>query len=636
MPPEPLGSFPEKQTVRTLFLTLLLSLLAGQAYATLSFEQPPDPAGGVLLSSWYFPDGSDYDMYVYDSFQLDVSQPITEVRWRGGYLYTGYGLVDNFSITFYESTANGTQPLCGLPGDGETYLANYEVGGTAGQTPAGTFGGIVMYDYHYELPQPFQAVSGVKYWIRIEGITAGLPFWGISIGTGGDNSHFSYSTGSSQFSHAPRDAAFSLHTTAGPTYTIATSADPAEGGTTTGDGPYPPGSTASVVATPNTGWGFVNWTENGTPVSNSATYTFTVTADRNLVAHFMTAYTVATSAQPPLGGATEGDGVYNSGSDVTVFATPNDSWEFVNWTEFGAPVSNSPSYSFVATSNRTLVANFALAPGAVLFDFDNAPLHTPLPIDLTVDGLSAHFSATGQSFSVQRADALGFTPAGFSGYCLYPSGVFAADLLVDFSAPLTTFSIMYCPQELGCDDSATMRVTAYLGGAYVGTETTTLATPGTWPTGILACGFPDGFDSVVVHYDSPPPTCQDWGPIFLADNMLVTVATSTSLDDANGSEHGGDEVMELTPIISPNPFGAEASVRFDLSQTGPVSVTVHDLQGRLVRTLALERPLSPGRQEISWDGRDEAGREVASGAYLCRVLTDGSEKSARMVLLRQR
>ena len=30
------------------------------------------------------------------------------------------------------------------------------------------------------------------------------------------------------------------------------------------------------------------------------------------------------------------------------------------------------------------------------------------------------------------------------------------------------------------------------------------------------------FNNVVVHYDARPPTCQDWGPIFLADNMNVT------------------------------------------------------------------------------------------------------------------
>ncbi len=35
-----------------------------------------------------------------------------------------------------------------------------------------------------------------------------------------------------------------------------------------------------------------------------------------------------------------------------------------------------------------------------------------------------------------------------------------------------------------------------------------------------------GFNRAVVHYDARPPTCQDWGPIFVADNMVVTRCTT--------------------------------------------------------------------------------------------------------------
>ena len=157
----------------------------------------------------------------------------------------------------------------------------------------------------------------------------------------------------------------------------------------------------------------------------------------------------------------------------------------------------------------------------VLFDFDNAPLYSSLPIDLTVGGITASLSATGQGFSIQHANVLGFTPVGFSGYCVYPNSVFPADLLVAFSHTLTDFSILYAPEEYGCDSSATMRATAYMNGTYVGTNTATADPPGTWPTGTLSFSSPLGFNSVVVHYDSPP-NCGDWGPIFMADNMNVT------------------------------------------------------------------------------------------------------------------
>jgi hypothetical protein len=168
-----------------------------------------------------------------------------------------------------------------------------------------------------------------------------------------------------------------------------------------------------------------------------------------------------------------------------------------------------------------LTAYYSAVAQSILFDFDNATLHSPLPIDLVAGGVTAQFSATGQGFSVQEANTLGFTPSGFSGYCIYPSSVFAADLQIRFSQTLNNFSILYAPEEYACDSSATMRVTAYLGSTLVGTTTATANPPGTWPSATLGLSSSAGFDNVVIHYDAPPPTGGDWGPIFMADNMLI-------------------------------------------------------------------------------------------------------------------
>ncbi|HAM70443.1 MAG TPA: hypothetical protein DCM86_02240 [Verrucomicrobiales bacterium] len=184
------------------------------------------------------------------------------------------------------------------------------------------------------------------------------------------------------------------------------------------------------------------------------------------------------------------------------------------------------------SSPRTisLLAGLAIAaagPAAaqvVRFDFDNAPVQTSLPISLTVDGLTALLSATGQGFSIQQAGVMGFTPAGFSGLAIYPNSIFGADLLIGFSLPVTNFSILYSPQELGCDDSARMKVTGYADGVYIGSNTATASNPGTWPTERLTLSSPDPFNSVVIHYDARPPTCQDYGGIFMADNMEVVLA----------------------------------------------------------------------------------------------------------------
>lgn len=58
------------------------------------------------------------------------------------------------------------------------------------------------------------------------------------------------------------------------------------GGAVSGGGEFEKGSTVTVTATPNSGYCFVRWTENGAEVSTDAAYTFTVAGNRNLTAEF--------------------------------------------------------------------------------------------------------------------------------------------------------------------------------------------------------------------------------------------------------------------------------------------------------------------------------------------------------------
>lgn len=69
-------------------------------------------------------------------------------------------------------------------------------------------------------------------------------------------------------------------------------------------------------------------------------------------------YIVNVSASPSNGGVVSGGGPYNLGDNVTVTATANPNWNFVDWTENGATVSTNLSFSFTVSGNRDLVANF--------------------------------------------------------------------------------------------------------------------------------------------------------------------------------------------------------------------------------------------------------------------------------------
>lgn len=71
-----------------------------------------------------------------------------------------------------------------------------------------------------------------------------------------------------------------------PTYTVSASIDPAGSGTVTGAGQYKAGTQVTLVAAPGEEYNFTSWQENGTTVSESAEYTFTVTGNRELTAVF--------------------------------------------------------------------------------------------------------------------------------------------------------------------------------------------------------------------------------------------------------------------------------------------------------------------------------------------------------------
>ena len=145
-------------------------------------------------------------------------------------------------------------------------------------------------------------------------------------------------------------------------YTVNLLANPTGSGDLSGGGDYVHGDEVTISATPDTGYNFLNWTDGGTIVSIDASYQFTVTGDVTLTANFeLKTYDITVSAQPAEGGTVSGGGTgINHGTKVSVNAFPNTGYDFINWTNGSTIVSTDAGYTFEATGNVTLVANFAL------------------------------------------------------------------------------------------------------------------------------------------------------------------------------------------------------------------------------------------------------------------------------------
>ncbi len=83
---------------------------------------------------------------------------------------------------------------------------------------------------------------------------------------------------------------------------------------------------------------------------------------------------------------------------------------------------------------------------------------------------------------------------------------------------------------------------------------------------------------------------------------------------------------------SPNPTRGPTTLAFTLPVAGPVTVGIHDVTGRLVRTLA-SGPRAAGTHRVNWDGRAATGARVAPGLYFCRLRTDGGTATRRIAVV---
>jgi hypothetical protein len=85
---------------------------------------------------------------------------------------------------------------------------------------------------------------------------------------------------------------------------------------------------------------------------------------------------------------------------------------------------------------------------------------------------------------------------------------------------------------------------------------------------------------------------------------------------------------------APNPFNPETVINYQIHETANISISVVNINGQRVRTL-VSGDAYVGRHSVIWDGKDDAGRKVASGLYLYQLTTStGTRDVHRMMLVK--
>jgi len=121
-----------------------------------------------------------------------------------------------------------------------------------------------------------------------------------------------------------------------------------------------------------------------------------------------------------------------------------------------------------------------------------------------------------------------------------------------------------------------------------------------------------------------------WG--WAIDNLVIQPNGVRVEDPEDGPPTVASRAVLGTNV--PNPFNPVTEISYSLPAATRVNLTVYDLAGRLVRRLVRGENRDAGEHRVSWNGRDDRGRSVASGIYAYRLRTDEVELVRKMTLLK--
>lgn len=140
----------------------------------------------------------------------------------------------------------------------------------------------------------------------------------------------------------------------------------------------------------------------------------------------------------------------------------------------------------------------------------------------------------------------------------------------------------------------------------------------------------DHMGSTDPRYDLDGSGRVDMGDIFVVFDDFSPTARAKALQVAAAA--GWPAGPELAPN-APNPFNSSTAIAFRTAVPGPVALAIYDLAGQRVRLL-VDGVVPGGAHTARWDGRDDAGRPVASGLYLCQLSAQDRVLQGKLLLLR--
>ena len=137
---------------------------------------------------------------------------------------------------------------------------------------------------------------------------------------------------------------------------------------------------------------------------------------------------------------------------------------------------------------------------------------------------------------------------------------------------------------------------------------------------------------------TPLTTNADLNPVIMFDNIIIAGENGQELDYPESFEYqvsNSDLVPTMTSLsnVYPNPFNPSTTIDYTLSVGSDVSLSIYDMQGRMVRSLVSANQ-DAGTYNVIWNGLSETGEQSASGIYLVMMEANGNIYQQSITLLK--
>lgn len=113
-------------------------------------------------------------------------------------------------------------------------------------------------------------------------------------------------------------------------------------------------------------------------------------------------------------------------------------------------------------------------------------------------------------------------------------------------------------------------------------------------------------------------------------NRQASFAATGYVDN---EDHVQTPVFDRLSQNYPNPFNPHTIIAFDLGKAQNISLDIYNTKGQLVRNLATGQ-MGEGNHRVTWNGKDNTGRSLASGIYFYRLKTESYSSTRKMLLLK--